>query len=125
MREAEQYADEDRRVKETAEVRNQAETLTYSTEKFIKENAEKLPEDLKKEVEDAIAEVKKDLEGTDTDAIKASAEKLATSSQKLGAALYAQQQADGSAEAPTDQATADNDDEVVDAEIVDDEKDAK
>jgi molecular chaperone DnaK len=125
MREAEQYADEDRRVKETAEVRNQAETLTYSTEKFIKENAEKLPEDLKKEVEDAIAEVKKDLEGTDTDAIKASAEKLATSSQKLGAALYAQQQADGSAEAPTDQATADADDEVVDAEIVDDEKDAK
>jgi molecular chaperone DnaK len=125
MREAEQYADEDRRVKETAEVRNQAETLTYSTEKFIKENSEKLPEDLKKEVEDAIAEVKKDLEGTDTDAIKASAEKLATSSQKLGAALYAQQQADGSAEAPTDQATADNDDEVVDAEIVDDEKDAK
>ncbi|ROO90521.1 molecular chaperone DnaK [Actinocorallia herbida] len=126
MREAEQYAEEDRRIKEQAEIRNQAETLTYSTEKFVKENEDKLPEDLKKEVTDGIAEVRKDLEGTDTDAIKASAEKLAQSSQKLGAALYAQQQADGSADtaAPGADQSA-QDDEVVDAEIIDDDKDAK
>ncbi|GAA0948687.1 molecular chaperone DnaK [Actinocorallia libanotica] len=126
MREAEQYAEEDRRIKEQAEVRNQAETATYTTEKFLKENGEKLPEDLKKEVEEAIAQVRKDLEGTDTDAIKASNEKLAQVSQKLGAALYAQQQAEGGATAPgAEQQQAPQDDEVVDAEIIDDEKDAK
>ena len=127
MREAEQYAEEDRRIKEQAEVRNQAETATYTTEKFLKENGEKLPEDLKKEVEEAIAQVRKDLEGTDTDAIKASNEKLAQVSQKLGAALYAQQQAEGGATAPgaEQQQEAPQDDEVVDAEIIDDEKDTK
>jgi molecular chaperone DnaK len=125
MREAEQYAEEDRRIKEQAEIRNQAETLTYSTEKFVKENEDKLPEDLKKEVTDGIAEVRKDLEGTDTDAIKASAEKLAQSSQKLGAALYAQQQADGAADAAPGADSSAQDDEVVDAEIIDDDKDAK
>ncbi|GAB3278940.1 molecular chaperone DnaK [Actinocorallia lasiicapitis] len=125
MREAEQYAEEDRKVKENAEIRNQAETLTYSTEKFVKENDEKLPEDLKKEVNDGIVEVRKNLEGTDVDAIKASAEKLAQASQKLGAALYAQQQADGQAapgDAAGDQsAPKQDDDEVVDAEIIDED----
>ncbi|GAB2821476.1 molecular chaperone DnaK [Actinocorallia aurea] len=125
MREAEQYAEEDRRIKEQAEIRNQAETLTYSTEKFVKENEDKLPEDLKKEVTDGIAEVRKDLEGTDTDAIKASAEKLAQSSQKLGAALYAQQQADDSAASAPGADSNAQDDEVVDAEIIDDDKDTK
>ncbi|MEO3786077.1 molecular chaperone DnaK [Actinocorallia sp. B10E7] len=125
MREAEQYAEEDRRIKEQAEIRNQAETATYTTEKFLKENSEKLPEDLKKEVEEAIAQVRKDLEGTDTEAIKASNEKLAQVSQKLGAALYAQQQAEGGAAAPGAEQQAPQDDEVVDAEIIDDDKDAK
>ncbi|MCD0452698.1 molecular chaperone DnaK [Actinocorallia sp. API 0066] len=127
MREAEQYAEEDRRIKEQAEIRNQAETLTYSTEKFVKENEEKLPEDLKKEVTDGIAEVRKTLEGTDTDAIKAAAEKLSQSSQKLGAALYAQQQAEGGAGAtpPGAEQAQQQDDEVVDAEIIDDDKDTK
>ncbi|GAA2729699.1 molecular chaperone DnaK [Actinocorallia aurantiaca] len=126
MREAEQYAEEDRRIKEQAEIRNQAETATYTTEKFLKENSEKLPEDLTKEVEEAIAQVRKDLEGTDTEAIKTSNEKLAQVSQKLGAALYAQQQAEGGATAPgAEQQEAPQDDEVVDAEIIDDDKDAK
>ncbi|WP_106396453.1 molecular chaperone DnaK [Actinocorallia populi] len=127
MREAEQYAEEDRRIKEQAEIRNQAETATYTTEKFLKENGEKLPEDLKKEVEEAIAQVRKDLEGTDTEAIKTSNEKLAQVSQKLGAALYAQQQAEGGATTPgaEQQQEAPQDDEVVDAEIIDDDKDAK
>ncbi|TYK53114.1 molecular chaperone DnaK [Actinomadura decatromicini] len=90
MRDAEQYAEEDRRRKEEAEVRNQADTLAYSTEKFLRENDEKVPEELKTEVGDAVAEVKKALEGTDVDAIKGSAEKLAQISQKMGAAVYAQ-----------------------------------
>lgn len=90
MRDAEDYAEEDRRRKEEAEVRNQADTLAYSTEKFLRENDEKVPEELKTEVNDAVAEVKKALEGTDVDAIKGSAEKLAQVSQKMGAAMYAQ-----------------------------------
>ncbi|WP_344958891.1 Hsp70 family protein, partial [Actinomadura miaoliensis] len=130
MREAEQYAEEDRRRKEEAETRNQAETLAYSTEKFLKENSEKIPEDVKKEVEEAVAEVKKNLEGGDIDAIRTSSEKLAQVSQKMGAAIYAQNQpagegaaagADAGAGASGD-GQAQQDDEVVDAEIVDEDK---
>ncbi|MGI8329988.1 molecular chaperone DnaK [Actinomadura scrupuli] len=126
VRDAEQYADEDRKRKEEADVRNQADTLAYSTEKFLRENGDKIADDLKKEVEDAVAEVKKNLEGTDTDAIRTSAEQLATVSQKMGAAMYAQQQSEAPAEGADASAGAQSqDDEVVDAEIVDDEKDKK
>ncbi|TDC66599.1 molecular chaperone DnaK [Actinomadura sp. GC306] len=127
MRDAEEYAEEDRRRKEEAEVRNQADTLAYSTEKFLRENDEKVPAELKTEVGDAVAEVKKALEGTDVDAIKTSAEKLAQVSQKMGAAMYAQNpegaQPGGDAGPTADAQGGDQqDDEVVDAEIVDDEK---
>ncbi|MGI5324997.1 molecular chaperone DnaK [Actinomadura nitritigenes] len=126
MRDAENYAEEDRKRKEEAEVRNQADTLAYSTEKFLRENDEKVPAELKTEVNDAIAEVKKALEGTDVDAIKGSAEKLAQVSQKMGAAMYAQnpEGAQPGAEdaGPTADAQDAQDDEVVDAEIVDDDK---
>ncbi|MVZ98995.1 molecular chaperone DnaK [Actinomadura sp. LD22] len=126
MRDAENYAEEDRKRKEEAEVRNQADTLAYSTEKFLRENDEKVPAELKTEVNDAIAEVKKALEGTDVDAIKGSAEKLAQVSQKMGAAMYAQnpEGAQPGAEdaGPTADAQGAQDDEVVDAEIVDDDK---
>ncbi|MFF5261819.1 molecular chaperone DnaK [Actinomadura viridis] len=130
MRDAEQFAEEDRRRKEEAEVRNQADTLAYSTEKFLKENEDKVPADLRKDVEEAVAEVKKNLEGTDVDAIRTSAEKLAQVSQKMGAALYAQNAEGAPADAgPTAGAPggddARQDDEVVDAEIVDDDKDKK
>ncbi|WP_433465893.1 molecular chaperone DnaK [Spirillospora sp. CA-128828] len=128
MRDAEEYAEEDRRRKEEAEVRNQADTLAYSTEKFLRENDEKVPAELKTEVNDAVAEVKKALEGTDVDAIKGSAEKLAQVSQKMGAAMYAQNP-EGAQAGPEDHGpTADaqggepQDDEVVDAEIVDEDK---
>ncbi len=129
MREAEQYAEDDRTRREEAEVRNNADTLTYSTEKFLRENDEKIPEDVKTEVKAALDEAKKALEGTDTDTIRTTSEKLAQVSQKMGAAMYAQQQSEGGAEqagpegaagAAGEQAQAD--DEVVDAEIVDDEK---
>ncbi len=88
VRDAEQYADEDRKRKEAVEARNHADSAVYSTEKFLSENGDKIPADVKTEVETDIAEVKKALEGEDTDAISAAAAKLATSSQKMGSAMY-------------------------------------
>jgi molecular chaperone DnaK len=124
MREAEQHAEEDRKRREEAEVRNQAETLVYQTEKFVKENDEKLPSDVKDGVNAALGEAQEALKGTNTDAIKAAMEKLATESQKMGSALYQQQPtAEG---APTGDAGGQTQaDDVVDAEIVDEEKDNK
>jgi molecular chaperone DnaK len=128
MREAEQHAEEDRRRREDAEVRNQAESLVYQTEKFVRENDEKLPTDVKDGVNAALGEAQEALKGNDTATIKAAMEKLATESQKMGSALYQQPGADGATADPgqaqgdtsTDQA-----DDVVDAEIVDEEKDRK
>ncbi len=123
MADAEKYADEDRKRREEAEVRNRAETLTYTTEKFLSENADKLPEDVKSEVSESIAELKKTLEGTDTEAIRTATEKAAQASQKMGTAIYAQTQAEGAATkagAPAGEQPAD--DEVVEAEIVEDDK---
>ena len=99
MREAEQHAEEDRKRREDAEVRNQAESLVYQTEKFVKENDEKLPADVKDGVNAALGEAQEALKGTDTAAIKAAMEKLATESQKMGSALYQQPGAEG---APAD-----------------------
>jgi molecular chaperone DnaK len=128
MREAEQHAEEDKKRREEAEVRNQAESLVYQTEKFVKENDEKLPADVKDSVNAALGEAQAALKGTDTDAIKAAMEKLATESQKMGSALYQQPGADGAAPGsePGPQAQQDSSaDDVVDAEIVDEEKDKK
>jgi molecular chaperone DnaK len=120
--EAEKYAEEDARRREEAETRNRADTLVYSTEKFVAENTEKIPEDIKSEVEAAIAELKKALEGTDLDAIKEATEKTAQVSQKMGTAIYAQSQASAQS-ADSGQATGgSSDDDVVEAEIVDEEK---
>jgi molecular chaperone DnaK len=129
MADAEKYAEEDRQRREEAEVRNRAETLAYTTEKFLAENADKVPDDIKSEVESAIADVKKALEGTDTEAIKTASEHAAQVSQKMGTAIYAASQAanaasaDGAAAGQADGGeTAGSDDDVVEAEIVDDEK---
>jgi molecular chaperone DnaK len=127
IRDAEQYADEDRKRKEAVELRNQADSAVYSTEKFLSENADKIPSDVKSEVEADIAEAKKALEGDDTDAISAAAAKLATSSQKMGAAMYENASAEGAAAGPDaasagsagSTGTSDTDEDVVDAEIVD------
>jgi molecular chaperone DnaK len=123
VRDAEEYAEEDRRRREEAEIRNQADTLVYSTEKFLGENEDKVPDDIKSEVREAIAEVKKALESNDTDAIKSATEHAAQVSQKMGTAIYQQAQAQ-QASAPTGSAdgsteTPSEDDEVVEAEIVD------
>ncbi|WP_181781385.1 molecular chaperone DnaK [Pseudonocardia pini] len=127
MKEAEQHAAEDKKRREEAEVRNQAETLVYQTEKFLKDNEEKVPADVKDSVTSGLDEVKEALKGTDAEAIKSSMEKLATESQKLGQALYQQPGAEGAPAGdagPTGESTSEAkaDDDVVDAEIVDDEE---
>ncbi|MGY4767476.1 molecular chaperone DnaK [Kribbella sp. CWNU-51] len=126
VRDAEQYAEEDRQRREAVESRNQAESLVYQTEKFLQENEDKIPDDVKTEVKDGVAELKKALEGDDADAIKAASEKLAQSSQKMGAAMYANAQAaGGSADdsgAASDESSSSSDDDVVDAEIVDEDR---
>ncbi|MFE7199829.1 molecular chaperone DnaK [Pseudonocardia alni] len=128
VKEAEAHAEEDAKRREEAETRNQAETLVYQTEKFVKENDEKLPSDVKDAVNAALGETQEALKGTDHEAIKSSMEKLATESQKMGSALYSQPGAEGAAGAAggaADGAASDAQDDVVDAEIVDDDKDAK
>jgi molecular chaperone DnaK len=125
MADAEKFAAEDAARREEAEVRNRADTLAYQTEKFLTENSEKVPDDIKSEVESAIADLKKALEGTDTDAIKDATDKAATASQKMGTAIYAQSQASAASDTPagdTAEEQPTDDDEVVDAEIVDEER---
>ncbi|MEQ7124617.1 molecular chaperone DnaK [Actinopolymorpha sp. B11F2] len=135
VRDAEQYAEEDRKRREAAELRNQADTLVYQTETFLGENADSVPADVKSEVERDIAEVKKALEGDDHDTLKAAFDKLSASRTKIGEAMYAaaqqsqaqEQAADGGASGsgPDGSATADSDagdDDVVEAEVVDDDQ---
>jgi molecular chaperone DnaK len=122
MREAEEYAEEDRKRRESAEVRNQADGLVYTTEKFLADNGEKVADDVKAEVTEAVAAVKAALETDDVDEIGRTAEALATVSQKMGQAMYDANAAAGEPGAATGTATGDSggsDDDVVDAEIVD------
>jgi molecular chaperone DnaK len=125
VRDAEQYAEEDRKRREEAEVRNTADTLVYSTEKFLAENDDKVPADIKAEVKEAIADLKKAIESNDVDTIKTASEKAATVSQKMGTAIYqaaqAAQAAESGASSPDSASDSESaaDDNVVDAEIVD------
>ncbi|MGW0840576.1 molecular chaperone DnaK [Streptomyces sp. NPDC002787] len=120
MREAEQYADDDRRRREAAETRNHAEQLAYQTDKFLRDNAERVPADSRAEVEAAVAEVKRRLENPeDTAALRTATENLATVSQRMGQAMYA---AASSAPAEEPRPGPTEEEGVVDAEIVDDEK---
>jgi len=124
VKEAEEYAEADAKRREAVEARNQGDTLVYTTEKFLTDNGEKIPEDVKTEVQadlDALKEVlaKEDAEA---DAITAAITKLGESSQKMGAAMYAAAEADQAASggaAGAGGATGESDDDVVDAEIVD------
>ncbi|WP_432015393.1 molecular chaperone DnaK [Streptomyces sp. HD1123-B1] len=125
MREAEQYAEEDHKRREAAETRNQAEQLVYQTDKFLKDNEDKVPGDVKTEVEESLTELKEKLKGDDTAEIRTATEKVAAVSQKLGQAMYAQGEgaaAGAAAGEPGAEGQAKADDDVVDAEIVDDEK---
>ena len=116
MKDAESHAEEDKTRREEADVRNGAEGLVYQTEKFLKDNAEKIPAEGKANVEEPLATLKKALEGTDIPSIKTAMEALAEASQAVGAAMYQEQAAN--AEASNENAT-DNGEDIVDAEIVD------
>ena len=118
VREAEQYADEDRQRREQVDTRNQAESLVYSTEQFLSENADKLDDDLRGQVQSDIDALKKTLDGNDTDAIRQAVTALGESSQKMGAAMYAQSADAGASTGASSDDQGANDD-VVDAEIVD------
>ena len=122
VKEAEAHAEEDKRRREEAETRNAAEQQAYSIYKLLKDNKDKLPEDVSSEVQGAVDELKKALEGDSIDAVRTAQEKLGSVAQKIGEALYAQDQAAAAASEATGAPAADDD--IVDAEIVDDE-DAK
>jgi len=122
VREAEEHAAEDQKRREAAETRNTAEQLAYSVEKLIAENEDKLPEEVKTEVQGDLDALKQALAGDDDAAVKTASDKLGQSQTKLGEALYQAAQQ----EAPEAGAEADDssDEDVVDAEVVDDDEDA-
>ena len=115
VKDAEEHAAEDKKRREEAETRNQAEQLAYSTEKLIKDNDEKLSEEIKTEVQADVDALKAALAGDDFEAVKAAQEKLMTSSQKIGEAVYAAQ-----SDAPAEPEA--NAEDVVDAEVVEDDE---
>jgi len=132
VREAEEHAAEDKARREANEVRNNAEQLVYSIEKLIKENDEKLPADVKTEVQADVDALKTALAGDDESAIKPAFDKLNESQTKLGQAIYSQGQADeaaagaaGAEGAPTDGQASGDDEDIVDAEVVDDDENDK
>jgi molecular chaperone DnaK len=126
VREGEEHAAEDKARREAAEIRNTAEQLAYSTDKLIKENEDKLPDDVKSDVQADVDALKTALAGDDEAAVKTAFDTLSESQQKLGQAIYASSQeqpadAQGDAE-PEDEAS---DEDIVDAEVVDDEEEPK
>ncbi|MCU1561109.1 molecular chaperone DnaK [Mycetocola sp.] len=126
VREAEEHAAEDKARREAAETRNTAEQLAYSIDKLIKENDDKLPEDVKSSVQADVDALKSALAGDDEAAVKTAYDKLNESQVKLGEAIYSQaQQAESAPTGDADQpADAASDEDVVDAEVVDDETDS-
>ena len=100
MRDAQDHADEDKRRREEAETRNLAEQLQWQTEKFLAESGDKLPEDNRDQINEALGELRGALGGTDIEKIKSAHEKLAKVSQQAGSLLYSQQAADGTQGAP-------------------------
>lgn len=129
QKDAEAHAEEDKKQKEQIETKNRADALVYSTEKSLKEHGDKVDEDTRKSIEEALAELKTAIEGGDVEAISTGEQKLAEKSQKLGEAIYQQMQNDQSeggdaGGASAADASSGSDADVVDAEVVD-EKDKK
>jgi molecular chaperone DnaK len=124
VREAEEHAADDKKRRESAETRNTAEQLSYSIDKLIKDNEDKLPEDVKNEVQADVDALKSALAGDDDDAVKTAFDKLSASQQKLGEAIYSSNQsapADGGSGDATGESES-SDEDVVDAEVIDDEE---
>ena len=120
MRDAEQHAEEDRQRKEEVEVRNNAEGLVYQTEKFLKDNEDKIPAEAKSNVEGPLAELKAAIEANDIPGMRTGIDKVGQASQALGAAMYAANEAAGEAGPSAESTPADDD--VVDAEIVEEDE---
>jgi molecular chaperone DnaK len=126
VKEAEEHAAEDKKRREAAETRNAAESSAYAVEKLIKDNDEKLPEEVKTEVQADVDALKKALESQDNDdEVKAAFEKLQESQTKLGEALYSQAQQEAPADGADAGAAGSDDDDVVDAEVVDEDDEKK
>ena len=128
VKDAESHAEEDKKRKDEIEIRNQTDSLAYSTEQTIKELGDKVPADMKQQADDAVAEARKALDGTDVDAIKAAGEKLQEVGHKLAEVVYSSAQADaasGNAGAASGNAGAADDVVDADYEVVDDDKDNK
>ena len=123
VKDAEAHAEQDKARREAADTRNAAESVAYSVDKLLKENGEKLPEDVKTEVQGDVDALKKALEGDDDDAVKSALEKLQASQTKLGEALYASAQAEANADSAS--SSKDDDEDVVDAEVIDEDEDEK
>ena len=124
VKDAEQYAEEDARRRESVETRNQADSLVYSTEKFLSENDEKLPEDVKTEVQGDVDALKAALQGDDEEAVKTAFDKLVLSQGKLGEAIYSSSGDAGEPSAESGESTEtpeSSDEDIVDAEVVEDE----
>ncbi len=121
MRDAEAHADEDKQRREEAEVRNNAEALVYQTEKFLADNADKVPTEAKENVAGPLEELKKAIDENDGPGMRAATDKVAAASQALGAAMYSEAQASGSEEGAETAADMSEED-VVDAEIVDEDE---
>jgi molecular chaperone DnaK len=123
VKDAEAHLEDDRRRKEEAETRNNADTLVYQTEKLLKDQGEKISGPEKEAVESALSSLKTTLEGSDIEAIKTATEGLMTASQTFTQRLYEEASKNaGEAESSGEQASSSSDDEIVDAEIVDDEE---
>ncbi|MEJ5920346.1 MULTISPECIES: molecular chaperone DnaK [unclassified Corynebacterium] len=124
IKDAEAHAEEDKKRREEQEIRNSAESMAYQTRKFASENEDKVSQEIRDRVEEAAKEVDEALKGTDLEAIKSAVEKLSTESQEMGKAIYESEAAQGATQADAAEGEAPADDNVVDAEVVDeDEKD--
>ncbi len=121
VKDAEAHAEDDRKRKEEAEIRNNADSLVYQTEKLLADQGDKIPDDEKSAVEEALAAAKTALEGDDMEAIKDSTEELVKASQTVSTKLYEQASAAANAEGGAGGDEMPDDDEVVDAEIVDED----
>ncbi len=115
MKDAESHAAEDAQRKEEAEARNLAESLVYQTEKFVKENEDKISAEQKTDLESAVADLKSALAGTDVEAIKSASERVANLSQQVGAAMYANSSAEP-------QENSSEDEDIVEGEVIDEDK---
>jgi molecular chaperone DnaK len=124
VKDAEAHAEDDRKRREVVEMRNEADALAFRTEKLLADNDEMLTDDVKTPVVEAVAALKEALAGDDNDAVKAAMDDLNTKAATMGQAVYAAAQAKQEAEAasaPADGESAGGDDDVVDAEIVDED----